>query len=92
MSLATRTDALTGAPGTQRLWLLVLAGAITMFLVQPPPDLWLLAWVAPLPWLWVVQDGGLPGRHPWRAIWAGGLLYWLLAIHWLRLPHPAKTP
>ena len=91
MSLATRTDALTGAPGTQRLWLLVLAGAITMFLVQPPPDLWLLAWVAPLPWLWVVQDGGLPGRHPWRAIWAGGLLYWLLAIHWLRLPHPATS-
>ena len=30
--------------------LAALAGAITMFVIQPPADWWLLAWLAPLPW------------------------------------------
>ncbi len=89
----TETDAesMTGPSGNRRLWLLALSGAVAMFLVQPPADLWLLAWLAPLPWLAIVADERLPGRHPWRAVWAGGLLHWLLAIHWLRLPHPATS-
>ncbi|MCE9629196.1 MAG: apolipoprotein N-acyltransferase [Planctomycetia bacterium] len=97
MSQAARNEAPTGddaatvAAGSRRLWLRAISGAIAMFLVQPPADLWLFAWLAPLPWLAVVQDDRLPGRHPWRALWASGLLYWLLAIHWLRLPHPATS-
>ena len=70
---------------------LALAGAITMFLVQPPADLWMLAWLAPLPWLRIVQTEALDGRRPWLALWAAGFLHWLLAIHWLRLPHPATS-
>ena len=30
----------------------------------------------------------LPGRRPYRALYLAGLVFWLLAIHWLRLPHP----
>ena len=60
---------------------LALAGAITMFLVQPPADLWMLAWLAPLPWLRIVQTEALDGRRPWLALWAAGFLHWLLAIH-----------
>ncbi|MFN5757127.1 MAG: apolipoprotein N-acyltransferase [Planctomycetia bacterium] len=70
---------------------LAFIGAIAMFLVQPPADLWMLAWLAPLPWLWIVQRDALDGRRPWMVLWAAGFLHWLLAIHWLRLPHPATS-
>ena len=62
-----------------------------MFLVQPPADLWLLAWLAPLPWLALGRRHGWPRPRPWLAVWCGGLTYWLPAIHWLRLPHPATA-
>jgi len=67
------------------------AGALAMFLVQPPADLWMLAWVAPLPWLVLAVAPRRPGDRLWRTLWIGGFWYWLLAIHWLRLPHPATT-
>ena len=68
-----------------------LAGAATMFLVQPPADLWLLAWIAPLPWLGIVRSERLAGRRPWLVLWAAGFVHWLATIHWLRLPHPATA-
>jgi len=75
----------------RRLLVLSLAGAATMFLVQPPLDVWMLAWLAPLPWLAIVQADRLAAPHPWRSLWVGGLCHWLAAIHWLRLPHPATS-
>jgi apolipoprotein N-acyltransferase len=51
----------------------------------------MLAWLAPLPWLGIVQQQSLDGRRPWVALWAAGFLHWMLAIHWLRLPHPATS-
>lgn len=75
----------------RRVWLLALAGAFTMFLVQPPADLWWLAWLAPLPWLALVTTARLDGPRPWLAIWTGGFIHWLFTIHWLRLPHPATS-
>ena len=78
-------------PGERRLLWLALAGAVTMFLVQPPADLWPLAWLAPLPWLWLIAPSRLAGRRPWVTLWGAGFLHWLLAIHWLRLPHPATS-
>ncbi|MFM8890924.1 MAG: hypothetical protein ACKOTB_04725, partial [Planctomycetia bacterium] len=68
-----------------------LAGAAAMFFVQPPADLWALAWLAPLPWLAVVRAGRITAAHPWRTLWFAGLLHWLATIHWLRLPHPATA-
>ena len=70
---------------------LALAGAAAMFLVQPPADCWMLAWLAPLPWLAIVQTDRLSAAHPWRSLWLGGFCHWLAAIHWLRLPHPATS-
>jgi apolipoprotein N-acyltransferase len=73
------------------IWWLAIGGGLTLFLTQPPADLWLVAWVAPLPWLALVQRPEIRGRRPWLAVWCGGLTYWLLAIHWLRLPHPVTS-
>ena len=78
-------------PESARTWLLAGAGAITMFLVQPPADLWMLAWVAPLPWLALVAQREFSAPRPWRTIWICGFVHWLLTIHWLRLPHPATS-
>jgi apolipoprotein N-acyltransferase len=33
----------------------------------------------------------LEGKLSWLGVWCGGFLYWLLAIHWLILPHPPAT-
>jgi apolipoprotein N-acyltransferase len=74
-----------------RTWPAALGGAVAMFLVQPPADLWPLAWLAPLPWLGLVLRPAGPDRRGWAGVWSGGFLYWLLAIHWLRLPHPPAT-
>jgi len=73
------------------VWWLLVTGGLAMFLAQPPCDLWPLAWIAPLPWLAVVVQPELPLRRPVLAAWCGGLAYWLPAIHWLRLPHPATA-
>ena len=51
----------------------------------------MLAWLAPLPWLAIVQADRLSAAHPWRSLWLGGFCHWLAAIHWLRLPHPATS-
>ena len=72
-------------------WLLAGSGAIGMFLVQPPADLWMLAWFAPLPWLALAARRDMDARFPWRTLWICGFIHWLLTIHWLRLPHPATS-
>ncbi len=68
-----------------------LLGAVAMFLVQPPADLWMLAWLAPIPWLILARDGVGAARHAFRSLWLAGFVHWLLTIHWLRLPHPATS-
>jgi apolipoprotein N-acyltransferase len=90
MSGQETADAMAGV-GHRRLWTAALAGATTMFLVQPPADLWWAAWLAPLPWLAIVRWPQLAVAHPWWVLWVAGFLHWLLAIHWLRLPHPATA-
>src|SRR5436190_3051219 len=64
-----------------------LLGSLLVFISLPPFDLWPLAWVAPVPWLLLARHENLSGRRPYRALWAAGFAFWLLAIHWLRLPH-----
>lgn len=32
----------------------------------------------------------LDPRHPYRGIWLAGMLFWLAALHWVRLPHWAN--
>lgn len=64
-------------------------GSLLLVLAQPPASWSLLAWVAPLPWLYLARQPQLRSRRPYLQIWLAGFLYWLLAIHWIRLAHPA---
>lgn len=68
--------------GSVLLWAAMPASA-------PPLSLGWLAWFAPVPWLLLVRRDSLPGRRPYLGLWLAGFVFWLLAIHWIRLPHPA---
>jgi apolipoprotein N-acyltransferase len=65
-----------------------VVGSVLCWLALPPVGWSLLAWVGPIPWLVLVAQKQLPGRRPYRALWLGGFVFWLMAAHWIRLPHP----
>ena len=65
-----------------------VVGSLLCWLAFPPVGWSHLAWVGPVPWLLLVSQEKLPGRRPYRALWLGGFVFWLLAVHWIRLPHP----
>lgn len=71
--------------------LVALAGAALMWASLPPLAIGPLAWIAPVPWLWLARRRELLGRRPYRAIWFGAFAFWLGALHWLRLPHWATS-
>jgi len=68
-----------------------LASAVLLWAALPPLGWGLLAWVAPIGWLWVAGQRELDGRRPYVAIWVSGLVFWLGVLHWLRLPHWAAS-
>ncbi len=68
-----------------------LAGSLLLAAALPPLDLWPLAWIAPVWWVLLIRRRQLPGCRPYRSIWLAGFVFWLLAYHWLRLPHWATT-
>jgi apolipoprotein N-acyltransferase len=82
-------------PSTHRwftsTWAIGLVGGILMWAALPPLALGWLAWVAPVPWLWLVRAEQLPGHRNYRALWLAAFVFWLLTLQWLRLPHPATS-
>lgn len=68
---------------------IAVLGSLLLFAAQPPLGWSLLAWIAPLPWLSLATTKQLHGRRPYLQIWLAGFLYWMLALHWIRLAHPA---
>jgi apolipoprotein N-acyltransferase len=71
-------------------WLTVLGGLL-WWLAQPPVGWSALAWLAPLPWLAVIERPDPLSRKQWWGVWLAGVCYWLAALHWIRLPHPATV-
>ncbi len=65
-----------------------MLGSVLCWLALPPVGWSLLAWIAPAAWLLLVCKETLPGRRPYFKLWVAGVIYWLLAAHWIRLPHP----
>jgi apolipoprotein N-acyltransferase len=70
---------------------IALPGSLLMFAALPPLAWGVVGWIAPLPWLVLIQAGELPGRRAYRALWLAGFVFWMMTVHWLRLPHPATS-
>ena len=68
-----------------------IASSLLCWLAFPPVGWGFLSWVAPIGWLTLICRKTLPGRHPYRTVWVAGTFFWLLAVHWIRLPHPMNT-
>jgi len=64
--------------------------AISVFLIwlsMPGPGrgIWWLAWIALVPMIWLVQSPSLPHKLG-RQVWIASLLFWLVTLHFVRLP------
>ncbi|MCI0333784.1 MAG: apolipoprotein N-acyltransferase [Planctomycetes bacterium] len=68
-----------------------LIGSLLLWAALPPLSLGWLGWIAPIPWLLLIQKESLPGRRPYGALYLAGFAFWMMSIHWLRLPHPATS-
>src|SRR6476469_9682657 len=66
-----------------------LAGSLLLWTSFPPVNLPWLAWIAPVPWLWLVQQPKLSGWRPYIVLWLAGTIHWLLMLDGIRLAHPA---
>jgi apolipoprotein N-acyltransferase len=69
----------------------VFFGAALLWLSLPPMDWWPLAWIAPVPWIMWVRCRELPCRRSYALLFVVGFCFWMGALHWLRLPHPATS-
>lgn len=91
-----RTEAVTRSadgqmPAWGSAWLPAMSSALLLWASFPPLDVWPLAWIAPVGWLWLCLLPELPGRRPWLALWLSGFMFWMGTLHYLRLPHPATS-
>jgi apolipoprotein N-acyltransferase len=79
----------TDKPRSYRVFATALISLALLWLSFPPVGLFWLAWLAPLPLVWLVQDESLSGRRPYRQLFFAGLLYWLATFYFIPIPHPA---
>jgi apolipoprotein N-acyltransferase len=74
-----------------RLSILAFSGAVLLWASLPPLDWWLLAWIAPVPWVLLIRRERLDGRRPYTVLWLAGFATWMGTLHFLRLPHWATS-
>jgi len=67
-----------------------LVSSVLCWLAFPPVGWAVMVWFAPIGWLALVAREKLAGRHPYRKLWLAGFVFWLLTVHWIRLPHAAN--
>ena len=68
----------------------ILSLALLWFSFPPVGVSW-LAWLAPIPLVWLVQLNSLPGRRPYWQLWFAGLFYWLATFYFIPIPHKILT-
>src|SRR5579875_2435628 len=64
-----------------------VASGLVLWTTFPPLEWGSLAWVALTPLFWLVTVQGAPAKT-YLSAWAGGLVFWTLAVPWLRLIGP----
>jgi apolipoprotein N-acyltransferase len=68
-----------------------LIGSVLLFATLPPIGWSWLAWLAPLPWLWLILQPTLSGKRTHLPLYLAGFAFWMGTLHWLRLPHWATN-
>ncbi len=66
------------------LWLALLSHVL-LWLAMPGRDLSWLAWIAMVPIVWLIRSP-VPSHKLLRQVWIATLLYWLVMLHFVRLP------
>jgi apolipoprotein N-acyltransferase len=62
-----------------------LLGGLILWAAFPPLNLWLVAWLAPLPWVYLILRPQPITRWAYFGIWVGGFVHWLLMLQGIRL-------
>jgi apolipoprotein N-acyltransferase len=79
------------APWWRSTLALALLGNLLLWAALPPLSLALVAWLAPVPWVMLIQGRTLTGKRPYAALWLAAFVFWLAVLYWVTLPHWATT-
>ncbi len=90
---AARTAELRAGSTTwwQSTLAIALVGQALLWAALPPLEWAALAWLAPVPWVWLVRRAELTGKRPYLALWFSSFLFNLAALYWVTLPHWATS-
>lgn len=72
-----------------KTFITALSSLTMLWLAFPPVGWFWLAWLAPIPLVWLVMKDRLDGKRPYLQLWWAGLAYWLATFYFLPIPHPA---
>ena len=72
-----------------RVFLPAIASGLLLWTAYFPLDLGPVAAVALVPWLSLVRAEGVAPRRRYFAAYLGGLAFYLPALQWVRVAHPA---
>ncbi|MGB9690064.1 apolipoprotein N-acyltransferase [Thermogutta sp.] len=75
----------------RRTSLLAAIGAILLWMALPPLQIAPLAWLAPCFWCALIACPRSLKIREYLILAAVGFLFWMAALHWLRLPHWATS-
>lgn len=67
---------------------LAVGSALALWMSFPPVEAGYLAWVALVPF-WLLIRGRRRARTLYASAYLGGLVFWLLAVQWVRLTDPS---
>lgn len=70
---------------TALIFSLVSLALLWLSMPGPGRGVWWLAWVAMVPIVWLVHSPAVPHKLL-RQVWVPSLLFWLLMLHFVRLP------
>ncbi len=73
-----------GARVSRHRMVAAIASGFLLWTSFPPVEWSWLAWIALVPLFWLATLPG-PSSKTYLAAWAGGLVFWLLALEWVRL-------
>ena len=64
-----------------------LLGGLILWAAFPPLNLWPIAWLAPLPWIYLILRPQPMTRWAYFGIGLGGLVHWLAMLYGIALAH-----